>query len=188
MLFRSRKKAVIEGINFFEKKMEFLLDSLFMNIDSYKTIHNKNNNKLSIRIYCSRGGMRSQSVAWLLGKYNLNAITLKGGYKTYRRWILDCFSKKWNIIIIGGKTGTAEKVSSEIRGYQKDKVVANFVGLFPLQEPRFVIAAFLDEPENNLLQEPCRYASCTVVPMVKKLIERTGPLMNVIPDNQALMF
>ena len=60
------------------------------------------------------------------------------------------------------------------KGYQKDKVVANFVGLFPLQEPRFVIAAFLDEPENNLLQEPCRYASCTVVPMVKKLIERTA--------------
>ena len=89
---------------------------------------------------------------------------------------------------IGGKTGTAEKISLEKKGYQKDKVVANFVGLFPLQEPRFVIAAFLDEPENNLLQEPCRYASCTVVPMVKKLIERTGPLMNVTPDKQALMF
>ncbi len=89
---------------------------------------------------------------------------------------------------IGGKTGTAEKISLAKRGYQKDKVVANFVGLFPLHEPRFVIAAFLDEPENNLLQEPCRYASCTVVPMVKKLIERTGPLMNVTPDQQALMF
>ncbi len=88
---------------------------------------------------------------------------------------------------IGGKTGTAEKISLEKRGYQKDKVVANFVGLFPLQEPRFVIAAFLDEPENKFLQEPCRYASCTVVPMVKKLIERTGPLMNVTPDHQALM-
>ena len=31
-----------------------------------------------------------------------------GGYKTYRRWILDCFSKKWNIIIIGGKTGSGK--------------------------------------------------------------------------------
>jgi len=38
-----RKKAVIEGLKFFEKKMELLLDNLFMNIESYKTIHNENN-------------------------------------------------------------------------------------------------------------------------------------------------
>jgi len=102
-----RKKAVIEGLKFFEKKLELLLDNLFMNIDSYKNIPNKNN-EFFIRIYCSRGGMRSQSIAWLLEKYKLNPITLKGGYKTYRRWILDCFSKKWNIIIIGGKTGSGK--------------------------------------------------------------------------------
>ena len=77
-----RKKAVIEGLKFFEKKMELLLDNLFMNIDSYKTIPNKIN-KIFIRIYCSRGGMRSQSIAWLLEKYQLNPITLKGGYKKY---------------------------------------------------------------------------------------------------------
>jgi tRNA 2-selenouridine synthase len=103
-----RKKAVIEGLRFFEKKMEFLIDNLFMNIDPYKTSPNKKNNELFIRIYCSRGGMRSQSIAWLLEKYKLNPITLNGGYKTYRRWILDCFSKKWNIIIIGGKTGSGK--------------------------------------------------------------------------------
>ena len=103
-----RKRAVIEGLKFFEKKMEYLLDNLFMSIDSYKTIANKNNNELFFRIYCSRGGMRSQSIAWLLEKYKLNPITLKGGYKKYRRWILDCFSKKWNIIIIGGKTGSGK--------------------------------------------------------------------------------
>jgi len=103
-----RKKAVIEGLKFFEKKMEFLLDNLFLNIDSYKTISDNNDNELFIRIYCSRGGMRSQSISWLLEKYKLNTITLKGGYKTYRRWILDCFSKKWDIVIIGGKTGSGK--------------------------------------------------------------------------------
>jgi len=49
-----RKKAVIEGLNFFEKKMEFLLDNLFMNIESNKTNANINN-EFFIRIYCSRG-------------------------------------------------------------------------------------------------------------------------------------
>ena len=89
---------------------------------------------------------------------------------------------------IGGKTGTAEKTSINKKGYQKDKVISNFVGIFPLSEPKFVIAAFLDEPENNFLQQPCRYASCTVVPMIRKLIERTGPLMNVIPQQNASKF
>jgi len=102
-----RKKAVIEGLNFFEKKMEELLDSLFMGIESHKTIAIKNN-EFFIRIYCSRGGMRSQSIAWLLEKYKLNPITLKGGYKIYRRSVLDSFSKKFNIVVIGGKTGTGK--------------------------------------------------------------------------------
>ena len=66
-----RKKAVIEGLKFVEKKMVSLLDNLFMSIDSYKTIPNKNN-ELFIRIYCSRGGMRSQSIGWLLDKFKLN--------------------------------------------------------------------------------------------------------------------
>ncbi|MDC2995255.1 tRNA 2-selenouridine(34) synthase MnmH [Prochlorococcus sp. AH-736-F09] len=100
-----RKKAVFKGLKFFEKKIESLLDHLFMIIDSHKIKPNEKNKESHIRIYCSRGGMRSQSIAWLLEKYKLNPITLKGGYKTYRRWILDCFTKKWNIIIIGGKTG-----------------------------------------------------------------------------------
>ena len=102
-----RKKAVIEGLKFFEKKMELLLDHLFTSIESYIAIPNKNN-EFFIRIYCSRGGLRSQSIAWLLDKYKLNPITLKGGYKIYIRWVLDSFSKKLNIVVIGGKTGTGK--------------------------------------------------------------------------------
>ncbi len=103
-----RKKAVIEGLKFFEKKMEILLDNLFMNIDSYKNISEDNNKELFIKIYCSRGGMRSQSIAWLLEKFKLNLVTLNGGYKIYRRWVLNSFSKKLNIVVIGGKTGTGK--------------------------------------------------------------------------------
>jgi len=103
-----RKKAVIEGLKFFEQKMELLLDNLFMNIDSYKNIYKKNNKEIFIRIYCSRGGMRSQSISWLLEKFKLNPVTLNGGYKTYRRWVLDSFTKKFNIVVIGGKTGTGK--------------------------------------------------------------------------------
>ncbi len=114
-----RKKAVIEGLKFFEKKTKLLLDNLFMSIDSYKTTSKKNNNDLFIRIYCSRGGMRSQSIAWLLEKFKLNLVTLNGGYKIYRRWVLDSFSKKLNIVVIGGKTGTGKtKLLSLLEKYK----------------------------------------------------------------------
>jgi len=103
-----RKKAVIEGLKFFEKKLELLLDNLFKEIDSHKFIPEKINNKFLIKIYCSRGGMRSQSIAWLLEKYKFSPVTLNGGYKSYRKWIIDSFSKKWNIVVIGGKTGTGK--------------------------------------------------------------------------------
>jgi len=103
-----RQKAVIEGLKFLEKKIELLLDSLFLIIDSYKNISENNNKELFIRIYCSRGGMRSQSIAWLLEKFKLNLVTLNGGYKIYRRWVLNSFSKKLNIVVIGGKTGTGK--------------------------------------------------------------------------------
>jgi tRNA 2-selenouridine synthase len=103
-----REKAVIEGLKILEKKIDFLLDNLFISIDKHKIIQDVNNNKSLIRIYCSRGGMRSRSIAWLLEKYRMKPVTLNGGYKKYRRWILDSFSKKWNIVIIGGKTGTGK--------------------------------------------------------------------------------
>ena len=38
-----------------------------------------------VYVYCSRGGMRSESVAWLLNVCGYNAQKLKSGYKDYRK-------------------------------------------------------------------------------------------------------
>ena len=104
-----RELAVTQGLKFVEEKIETLLDSIFKYIENYKYTYRKQDIGDSlIRIYCARGGMRSISIAWLLDKFKFNSITLKGGYKTYRRWILEGFSKKYNLIVIGGKTGTGK--------------------------------------------------------------------------------
>ena len=52
--------------------------------------------------------MRSQRICWLLEKYNINAVTLKRGYKNYRNWALKNFTKNWKIVVIGGKTGSGK--------------------------------------------------------------------------------
>ena len=46
---------------------------------------------------------------------------------------------------IAGKTGTAEK--AENGEYSKDKFVASFVGFAPADDPKFLAAVIVDEPE-----------------------------------------
>ena len=104
-----RENAIEEGLKFIERKIDSLLNKLFEYIYSQNFNKDEINirNRL-IRVYCSRGGMRSTSIAWLLDKFEFNTITLNGGYKSYRKWTLNSFSMKWNIVLIGGKTGTGK--------------------------------------------------------------------------------
>ena len=62
-----------------------------------------------LAIHCWRGGQRSGSMAWLLRQAGFDVVTLEGGYKNYRRHVLDSFGN-WNlkIMVVGGKTGTGK--------------------------------------------------------------------------------
>nr|APP88034.1 hypothetical protein PCKR_239 [Paulinella micropora] len=62
----------------------------------------------TIRIYCWRGGMRSSSMAWLVGILGYTGIVLQGGYKTFRYWVLSQFRLSWPLHLIGGRTGTGK--------------------------------------------------------------------------------
>ena len=50
--------------------------------------------------------MRSAGVAWLLDLYGFKVKTLVGGYKAYRRWVLEQFTQPYYISILGGYTGS----------------------------------------------------------------------------------
>ncbi len=61
-----------------------------------------------LRLLCWRGGMRSASVAWLAGQLELSVQLLEGGYKAYRRWVLESFERPWPLRLLGGRTGTGK--------------------------------------------------------------------------------
>ena len=103
-----RDKAVIKGLEFLANKIDKIVNNLIEALNLYKSNNNSKLVEPTIKIYCARGGMRSLSISWLLEKYNLKNVTLKGGYKTYRKWTLDSFNKDWKLIVIGGKTGTGK--------------------------------------------------------------------------------
>jgi tRNA 2-selenouridine synthase len=62
-----------------------------------------------IVLHCWRGGMRSQSVAWLAETIGLRNIrVLPGGYKSYRRWALASIGLDRAIHVVSGLTGSGK--------------------------------------------------------------------------------
>jgi tRNA 2-selenouridine synthase len=59
-------------------------------------------------VYCFRGGMRSNSFAWLMNTAGLDACILQGGHKAYRNHILDFFEQQRKIVLLGGSTGSGK--------------------------------------------------------------------------------
>ena len=83
--------------------------------------------------------------------------------------------------VIGGKTGTADKQKPG-GGYHKDKVMANFAGAFPMNDPRYVIVVSLDEPVETSGTEARRTAGWTAVPVTAEILRRVGPLLGLRPQ------
>jgi tRNA 2-selenouridine synthase len=59
-------------------------------------------------VHCWRGGMRSESMAWLFSLGDLETEVLEGGYKSYRQYILESLSGKRKMIVLGGMTGSSK--------------------------------------------------------------------------------
>lgn len=76
---------------------------------------------------------------------------------------------------IGGKTGTAEKISG--RGYSKDKNVVSFVAAVPLTNPQYVILIMVDEPKKGF-ETGGRIAA----PSVGRFLERWAMVDSIEPN------
>jgi cell division protein FtsI (penicillin-binding protein 3) len=81
---------------------------------------------------------------------------------------------------LGGKTGTADKMKPG-GGYFDDRVMANFAGAFPMNDPQYVIVVSLDEPVETSGREPRRTAGWTAVPVTAEIVRRIAPLLGLRP-------
>ena len=103
-----KREAIIKGLEIVENKLDNLI-SEFISAEKIYIKNKKLNSSINrFKIYCARGGMRSKSIFWLLSKLNYSVMILNGGYKNYRRSVLNKFNESIKIIIIGGKTGTGK--------------------------------------------------------------------------------
>jgi len=92
-----REAAVLSGFDLAGKKFG----------DFVRTAHEHSRNK-EVMIYCWRGGMRSNIMAWVLGLAGFRTTLLKGGYKTFRNWALHQLTIPKKIIVVGGRTGSGK--------------------------------------------------------------------------------
>ncbi len=89
---------------------------------------------------------------------------------------------------VGGKTGTAQK---SIGGVYTNKKINSFVSVFPIFEPKFVLAVMLDEPKTNkdyiyhyrdgsnikYKGTPYNTAGWTTVEVTGQILEKIGPIL-----------
>jgi cell division protein FtsI (penicillin-binding protein 3) len=78
---------------------------------------------------------------------------------------------------IGGKTGTAEKAVNG--SYAHHLLISSFCGVFPIDDPQFLVFLMLDEPHGNRESGGFSTGGETAAPAVGRIIARIAPLLGV---------
>jgi cell division protein FtsI (penicillin-binding protein 3) len=86
--------------------------------------------------------------------------------------------------LVGGKTGTADKLRPG-GGYARDKRIASFAGAFPMNDPRYVVLAMVDEPKGTKASYGYATGGWVAAPVVGKTVQRMAPLLGIEPAPSA---
>jgi cell division protein FtsI (penicillin-binding protein 3) len=85
--------------------------------------------------------------------------------------------------VVGGKTGTADKV--EGKHYAERKLLSSFLGVFPMTAPKYLALVMVDEPHPNKASHGYATAGWTAAPAVGRTIVRIAPLLGVQPVDES---
>jgi len=92
-----RQPAILKGLDIVGPKMSgFVRQALSISPEK------------KMLMYCWRGGMRSESMAWLLAMAGFEVKVLIGGYKAYRSYIREGLSANAKYLVLSGATGSGK--------------------------------------------------------------------------------
>jgi len=78
--------------------------------------------------------------------------------------------------LVGGKTGTAQKVEPGSGRYSSTRRVASFVGFLPLEDPRLLILVVVDEPKGQV------YGGVVAAPAFNQIAVKTAYYLGIAPN------
>ena len=81
--------------------------------------------------------------------------------------------------LVGGKTGTAEKVNGH--GYAKKALLSSFIGVYPINNPEYITLVSIDEPHGTKKSYGFATAGWTAAPATQRIIARMAPLLDQMP-------
>lgn len=80
---------------------------------------------------------------------------------------------------VGGKTGTAEKI---VNGrYDSKKKISSFVGVFPMDAPRYVVFIMVDEPKGQKRTWGYATGGWVAAPAVARVITSMAAILGIPP-------
>ncbi|MCL5884389.1 MAG: transpeptidase family protein [Deltaproteobacteria bacterium] len=77
--------------------------------------------------------------------------------------------------LVGGKTGTAQKVEPGTGRYSATRRTASFVGFLPLQDPQLLILVVVDEPKGQV------YGGVVAAPAFNQIAVKTAYYLGISP-------
>ena len=80
---------------------------------------------------------------------------------------------------VGGKTGTADKAARG--GYNRRARSNDFVGVFPIHEPRYIVMTMLDDPQPTKKTYGFATSGWNAAPLAGRIIARMGPMVGLSP-------
>jgi cell division protein FtsI (penicillin-binding protein 3) len=81
---------------------------------------------------------------------------------------------------VGGKTGTAEKISAT-GGYSHKNNRVSFVSVFPMNKPQYLVWVTIDAPKGNKSSFGFATGGWIAAPAAKNIVQRIAPLLRVRP-------
>jgi cell division protein FtsI (penicillin-binding protein 3) len=84
--------------------------------------------------------------------------------------------------VVGGKTGTADKVVGA--RYADRKLLSSFLAVFPMTAPKYLVLVMVDEPHPNKQSHGYATAGWTAAPAAGRTIQRIAPLLGVPPIDE----
>jgi tRNA 2-selenouridine synthase len=142
----SKAAAVKIGLDFFGPKMRKMVEE----VEKLTSVHGAPY-ETTVLLYCWRGGMRSDGVAWLLDLYGFKVYKLQGGYKTFRHWVLNQFEKSYALRLVGGNTGSGKTYLLHELMKQGQKVI-DLEGLASHKGSAFGNIGMPDQPSQEMFE------------------------------------